>query len=143
MNAVGLRSLVALAFAAVLASCSRPVEPLHSDIDVARRTWLASNATSYSFEVAISSSWFPQGGTYRVRVEDREVVSASHVAGGTVANFSLTVDDIWDGLLAARAQGQLNSVLFDTAGVPVESDYGVWEVDGGVHYSVRAFVKSR
>jgi hypothetical protein len=54
-----------------------------------------------------------------------------------------TIDEIWNRILDARERGQLNSAQFDRQGVPVESDMGPWPVDGGVHYSVRAFTKMR
>jgi hypothetical protein len=59
-----------------------------------------------------------------------------------VANFTLTVDTIWEMLLAARASGELNSAVFNQRGVPVEADMGPWPVDGGVRYSVRNFTES-
>jgi hypothetical protein len=119
-------------------------EPLHTDVDVARTAWLSEGATSYSFELAISSSWFPQGAWVRVRVDGGRVVAA--VAPDGVAQPVVsqpTIDDIWDRILDARARGELNSAQFDRRGVPIESDMGPWPVDGGVHYSVRGFTRAR
>ena len=134
--------LVGVSLAALLASCSSATEPRHSDVDLARQAWLASQATNYSFEVAIATSWTPKSGYFRVRVADKKVVAASDANGKPVETFSLTIDAVWDQLLAARAKGELNSALFNSHGVPVETDMGPWPVDGGVHYSVRRFAKT-
>jgi hypothetical protein len=134
---------VGLLVAALVASCSTATEPLHDDVDLARQAWLASQATSYSFEVATATSWTPKSGYYRVRVADKKVVAASDASGKPIENFSLTIDEVWDRLLAARVKGELNSALFGRHGVPVETDIGPWSVDGGAHYSVRRFVRTR
>jgi hypothetical protein len=102
--------------------------------------WLTSEITDYSFEVAIATSWVPKSGYYSVNVVDKKVDIAIDASGKPVEDFTLTVDGIWDGLLAARAIGQLNSARFNSRGVPIETDWGPWPVDGGVHYSVRRFV---
>ena len=128
--------------ASILASCVSPTGPRHTDVDRARQTWLASNAASYTFEVALASSWMPRTGYYRVRVADRAVAAAIDPSGKTIEGFTLTIDEIWDRLLAARVRGELNSALFDSRGVPVEADTGPWPVDGGVHYSVRRFART-
>jgi len=135
--------IAATAVAATLLSCSGATEPRHADVDLARSVWLANHPQAYSFEVATASSWFPKSGYFRVQVSNGQVVAASDSAGHAIANFTLTVDLIWDQLLAARARGELNSALFNQRGVPVESDMGPWPVDGGVHYSVRIFAGSR
>jgi hypothetical protein len=122
--------------------CSAPTEPFHSDIGLARRTWLASHPDAYSFEVAFASSWFPKSGYTRVQVEDGEVVAATDSAGTPLDNVTITVDSLWDRLLAARERGELNSASFDREGVPVKFDYGPWELDGGVGYWVRNFMRS-
>ena len=117
-------------------------EPLHDDVDRAREAWLSEGATSYSFELATASSWFPKGGYVLVQVNDGRVVAAvAPVGEPSPAGVPPTVDEIWNRILDAR--GQLNSAQFDRRGVPVESDMGPWPVDGGVHYSVRAFTKAR
>jgi hypothetical protein len=128
--------------AATQLGCSDPTAP-HSDVDRARRVWLASNVTDYTFEVATATSWFPKSGYYHVSVAGRLVESATDPQGRPLATFTLTVDEIWDRLLAARESGELNSVLFNRQGVPIETDFGPWEVDGGVRYSVRNFVRAR
>jgi hypothetical protein len=136
----------ALACAALLAgglSCSGPTEPFHSDIDLARRAWLESHPDAYSFEVAFASSWFPRSGYSRVQVQDGEVVAATDSAGTPLDDFTTTVDSLWNRLLAAREVGELNSARFDWEGVPVEFDYGPWELDGGIRYWVRNFMRNR
>lgn len=129
--------------AATLLGCSKPTEPRHADVDLARSVWLADHPRAYTFEVATASSWFPKSGYFLVQVSDGQVLAASDSTGKAVTNFTLTVDGIWDRLLAARARGELNSALFNQRGVPVESDMGPWPVDGGVHYSVRNFAAHR
>lgn len=52
-------------------------------------------------------------------------------------------DSLDDAGVTARAEGELNSALFNDRGVPVEFDYGEWASDGGVHYSLRNFEPSR
>jgi hypothetical protein len=138
-----LRTAGIVAAAMAILSCSSPTEPRITDVDLARSAWLANRPPSYSFELAWHSSWFGSTGFLRVQVVNGQVVAASDATGKPVANYSITVDSIWDDILAARARGDLNSVEFDQRGVPVESDMGPWAVDGGVHYSVRNFVESR
>jgi hypothetical protein len=136
------RSLVVAVLGSALAGCSTPTEPTHSDVGRARIAWLATQATSYTFEVAIETSWVPKSGYYRVEVRDKVVIAAREENGNPAPGFSLTIDEIWDRLLDARERGELNSALFGRHGVPVEADMGPWPVDGGVRYSVRRFVKT-
>ncbi|HEU4720549.1 MAG TPA: DUF6174 domain-containing protein [Gemmatimonadaceae bacterium] len=127
-----------------LIGCSAvPTQPEHSDIDRARRDWLAADIRSYSFELSTASSWFPASGYVRVRVSNRQVVSATKVDGSPFTGYALTIDEIWARILEARQKGQVNSVSFTSQGVPVETDLGPWPVDGGVHYSVRAFAPAQ
>jgi hypothetical protein len=138
------RPTVALLLAVSLASCSDSVTDFErGDVDAARKAWLAGNVTDYTFEVAIQSSWVPLSPFIQVDVADRTVVSAREIEGEVLDNFVLTIDSIWNQSLAARAQGQLNSAVFNNRGVPIEIDFGPWEVDGGVHYSVRRFASVR
>ncbi len=145
MRRLGRRTFAGMLASALLIGCSAATtEPLHSDVDVARQAWLAEGATSYSFEVATASSWFPKGGYVRVQVNGGRVVSTVAPVGQPApVGPPPTLDEIWDRILDARDRGQLNSAQFDGRGVPVESDMGPWPVDGGVHYSVRGFTKSR
>jgi len=85
----------------------------------------------------------PRSGYYTIRVVDRKVVEAYRPNGEPAPDLALTVDEIWDEILAARASGELNSVLFDRRGVPIEADMGDWALDSGHRYSVRNFVPSR
>jgi hypothetical protein len=136
------RTYVCLLVSALLAGCSAAAtEPLHTDVDRARAAWVAQGATTYSFELATASSWFPKGGGYvAVEVRGGRVVSTvAPVGEPSPAGTPPTIDEIWDRILAARERGELNSAQFDATGVPVESDMGSWPVDGGVRYSVRAF----
>ena len=128
---------------AALLSCSDATGPRRANVDLARALWLGSHPSAYTFEVAFESSWFPKSDYYRVEVLDGEVVTARDATGLVVPNFTLTVESIWDQLLAARAKGELNSATFDGRGIPVECDMGPWPVDGGVHYWVRNFAKTR
>lgn len=54
-----------LACAALLAgglSCSGPTEPVHSDIDLARRAWLESHPDAYSERGELNSASFDRHG---------------------------------------------------------------------------------
>lgn len=135
-------TVIAIVSTAILGCSGTTTEPRHGDVDLARSVWLTSHPQAYSFEVAKASSWFPSAGYYRVQVSNGRVIAATDPTGKAVANFTLTVDTIWDLLLAARARGELNSAVFNQRGIPVESDMGPWPVDGGVHYSVRNFTES-
>lgn len=140
------RSFLILAVVACAASCSSSTEPLHADVDAARNAWIAADARSYVFEVAMSVAMrasTPQSGFFRVEVADRVVVATNDPSGNPVSLSTLSIDALWDRILAARERGELNSALFSVRGVPVESDMGKWELDGGVHYSVRNFVRTR
>ena len=142
MRRLARRTFAGLVASALLIGCSAATttEPLHSDVDRARAAWLAEGATSYSFELATESSWFPKGGYVAVEVRGgRVVASVAPVGQPSPSGLPPTIDEIWDRILEARTRGELNSAQFDTRGVPVESDMGPWPVDGGVHYSVRAF----
>ena len=145
MRRIGRRTFAGILASVWLVGCAdATTEPLHSDVDVARAAWLSEGATNYSFELATASSWFAKGGYVRVEVSDRRVVSAVAPLGTPQPLLSPpTLDEIWDRILDARERGQLNSAQFDRHGVPIESDMGPWPVDGGVHYSVRGFTKSR
>ena len=128
-----------IAVASGLLGCSGPTAPGHTDVDLARATWLAQRPSAYTFEVATTTSWVPKSGYYQVEVLNGDVVAARDPAGTPVATFALTVERIWDAILVARQKGELNSAFFDQRGVPLETDMGPWPVDGGVHYSVRRF----
>lgn len=136
------RLFVAIVLSLVLWGCAFATEP-HSDVDVAREAWLELRPMDYTFEVSISAFYTPHPGYYQVRVADRQVVEARDPSGAPLDGFTLSIDELWDRLLAARANGELNSVLFNGLGVPIETDMGPWELDGGVHYSVRRFVRGR
>jgi Family of unknown function (DUF6174) len=145
MRPLARRTFVKLLASVWLVGCGgTTTEPLHSDVDLARRAWLAEGATSYSFRVATTGSWFPGEGYVRVQVDGGRVVAAVAPDGVSAPVAPPpTIDEIWDRLLEARDRGQLNSAEFDRHGVPVETDMGPWPVDGGVHYSVREFTKVR
>ena len=147
MRQLGRRRFATLLASAWLIGCAdapTAPEPLHRDVDLARSTWLAVGATSYSFEISTATSWFPPKGYVRVQVDGGRVVAAVAADGVSQPDFPPpTLDDIWDFILAARQRGELNSAEFDSRGVPVETDLGPWPVDGGVHYSVRRFTRVR
>lgn len=109
-----------------------------TDVDVARNAWVSNHPGSYVFDVAISGSMVMTL-NYRVTVAAGHVVAATNPNGAQVDGFDTTIDSIWDRVLANRANHQLNAAEFDARGVPIEVDYGPWQVDGGVHYSVRNF----
>lgn len=124
----------------VQSACVQPTEP-HGNIAVARRAWLALNARSYTFEVSLQAS-MPGTGYYRIRVVDRRAVEAYRPGGEPEPDLNLTIDDIWDEVLA-HAGRDLNYARFDRRGVPIEVDIGEWAADGGYRFDVRNFVLSR
>jgi hypothetical protein len=134
--------VMSLALLAAVPGCES-TRPFISDVNLARQVWVRSRPTAYRFEVASASSWFPKSGYTRVEVEDGVVVEATDPEGNPTENFTLTVDSLWGLLLAARERGELNSARFDRNGVPVKFDYGPWELDGGVGFWVRNFVRRR
>ena len=125
-----------------LAGCSSPTE-LHGDIAAARMDWMRMNARDYVFEVSIITSWTPRSGFYRVRVVNRQVTEAFEPDGSPAQGFTLTLDRIWDEILASQMNDEINSVSFDTRGVPIHTDLGPWASDGGRGYSVRRFARQR
>jgi hypothetical protein len=143
MRQLGRRMLASMLASAWLIGCGS-TEPLQSDVDLARRTWLSGGATTYSFEIATTSSWFPKSGYVRVQVAGGRVVAAIAPDGTSQPVTSQpTLDELWDRILAARDRGELNSADFDRNGVPIETDTGPWPVDGGMHYSVRGYTRVR
>jgi hypothetical protein len=140
MNRRLFQTAAIAAIAVAMLGCEENTSPiLHKNVDQARDTWLQTRPAAYVFEVQTSSSWSPPGGFARVHVSNGHVVSATDASGKPVTNFQLTIDTIWNSILTARAKGELNDAQFDSRGVPIETDYGPWAVDGGVHYSVRRF----
>jgi hypothetical protein len=131
-----------IAMAVTVLSCSSATEPLGADVDFARTLWLGRHPRAYSFEVQITA-FYSTPGYFRVQVSDGQVVDARDPSGQPVADFTVTVDGIWDALLAARAKNELNSATFGRRGVPAEVDVGPWPLDGGTHYSVRNFAASQ
>ena len=129
--------------ACALLGCSGSTEPRSTNVDLARAVWLANHPQQYSFEVATTSSWFPKSGYTRIQVVDGQAVAATDTAGNPILNVTVTIDSIWDQVIAARARGELNSAVFSPQGVPIDADMGPWEVDGGYRYSVRHFVRIR
>lgn len=125
------------------ASACDSTRPFISDVDLARQAWLRSRPAAYTFEVASAYSWFPRSDFVRVEVEDGIVVEATDPSGDPVEAFTLTLDSLWGRVLTARQRGELNSARFDRNGVPIEIDYGPWELDGGVAFWVRNFVRRR
>ena len=128
----------------VTAACADPAAPAqHTNVDWARRVWLESRPSEYTFEIEFTSSWWAPSGYYGVHVADGVVIAATASGGRPVEDFSVTVDTVWKRLLDGRARGELNSAYFNAEGVPVEVDSGPWPVDGGWHISVRKFTRLR
>ena len=131
-----------------LAACSSGTGPdTHADLDAARIRWVTGRPSDYTFEYATATAALPgRDGWYRVEVRGGSVASARHLDTGTSvpANVALTVDRIWDRILAARARGEpVTSLRFDGNGVPLSAMVGTFANDGGVHYSVRRFTVGR
>lgn len=133
--------LTALLFAS---GCSSATEPLLRDVDVARTRWLADRPAEYMIEVAIATSWTPKSAYHRAAVVGARLTSVVDENGAPVSTtWAISIDSLWQRVLTERANGTLNSAVFSRAGVPLETDWGPWPVDGGVHYSVRNYVRLR
>src|SRR5688500_6319716 len=134
-----LRRTFLLALGALaLSGCANGLGPdTHSDIDRARIDWLRQRPASYSFELTARFS-MTGSRTYDITVRDGVVVESINHAG-TREFLDLSIDRIWDTLLKARQDEEINSVKFDDRGVPLETDIGEWALDGGFSYAVRNF----
>ena len=129
---------------ALIAACSSSAEPSLEDFDVARAHWLANMPVDYTFEFAVATSWTPKSEFVRVNVVGGEVSAVTKLDGTPLPGWNApSIEAIWQELIKARSDGELNSAMFNQRGVPVESDYGPWPVDGGIHYSVRHFAEKR
>jgi hypothetical protein len=120
--------------------CSDAAGPtaLTTDVDVARASWTANQPQFYRYELLMTGAWFT--GHYLVYVANDEVVDAVTLSGTTSAQLDVpTLDEIWDLILSARTSGDINSVEFNEGGIPVRTDLGPWELDGGVYFSVSRF----
>lgn len=136
-------SLVAvIALSAVVSSCTSATEPVGARVDFERTLWLGRHPQAYAFDVAVTAFLSRQGYVH-VQVSDGRVVDARDAAGQQIADYTLTIDGIWDAILAARASNSLNSATFGPWGVPAEVDVGELANDSGAHYSVRNFVTSK
>jgi hypothetical protein len=135
-----IRSLLAiLALAGPALGCLWPTDPLHSDIDRAYAAWTRHRAPNYRFDVQITSFAGHSEGWHRVTVYDGQPVEVIDPSGQPLAEWHSTIDSIWEHVLSAQAQGEVNKAVFDNRGVPVELDVGSWVVDSGVRYAVRAY----
>lgn len=134
--------VASIALAATVSSCSSATEPLGTHVDFERALWLGRHPRAYSFEVTVTA-FLSRPGFVRVQVSDGQVVDARDSSGQPIADYALTVDGIWDALLAARTRNELNSAEFGPWGVPTEVDVGELANDSGAHYSVRNFAVIR
>ena len=124
--------------------CGSGTEPVLHDIDLARTRWLANRPAEYVFEVAIASSWTPKTSYHRATVVVTDVTSVVDEKGAAVSStWAISIDSLWQRILTERANGSLNSAVFSQVGVPLETDWGPWPVDGGVHYSIRNYARLR
>ena len=127
-----------------VSGCSSATQPLLNDVDVARARWLAQRPAEYTVEVAIATSWTPKSAYHRATVVGATVTSVVDENGDAVTStWAISIDSLWQRVLTEQANGNLNSAVFSHAGVPLEADWGPWPVDGGVHYSVRNYVRFR
>ncbi|HEX7979618.1 MAG TPA: DUF6174 domain-containing protein [Gemmatimonadaceae bacterium] len=133
--------LASITMTVALLSCSSATEP-GTDVDFARALWLGRHPRAYTFEVAVTA-FLSRPGFVRVQVSEGRVIDARDSSGQPIADYALTVDDLWDDLLLARARNELNSAKFSLWGVPTEVDVGELANDSGRHYSVRNFAVSR
>ena len=137
------RRLFVLGLAAVaLQACGDIFGPsTHGDISRAHSDWLANRPASYSFQVTVTSSMLPPR-TVSVMVQNGIVTEEiDHGSGARRTSGFLTIDSIWQEILEAVEDGSLHSAKFNDEGVPVSSNMGPWEVDGGRAFEVRGFAR--
>ena len=128
-------------FVAVLglsSACQSTSEPRTTDVALAYSRWSAFHPASYSFDISVRA-FVSSDGFSHVTVENGEVIDARQPSGEPIPSFTLTIDALWNEILAARQNGNLNSAVFTVAGVPLDVDIGDWALDSGVHYSIRNF----
>jgi hypothetical protein len=137
MHTLLLHTFAVVTFLGVSLRCSDPIEP-DDDIAEARATWLATRPDNYYFEINVTS-FVSSPGYYQVWVLGDVVESARDPDGQPDDNFDVTIDDVWDQLLAALDDGELRVARFDRHGVPVEVSFGDFSLDSGVTYRIRNF----
>ncbi len=142
------RTAAATSFA-LIAACSSATAladdaEFDRDFDAARRRWLAARPTNYTFDFHAQSAWFPPGDYTRIEVRDGRIVAARNATTGDPqpTDHLQTIDELWAVLVAARERGEtLSQLRFNRLGVPLDAMVGTFADDGGVHYSVRRFVR--
>ena len=117
-------------------------EPRTTDVNLAYSRWSASHPASYSFDVSIDA-FASSNGFIHVTVANGQVVQARQPYGAPDPTFTLTIDTLWNEILAARQNGSLHSAEFSLSGVPLDVDMGDWALDSGVHYTIRNFSVTR
>jgi hypothetical protein len=126
--------------------------PFTTNVEMARRAWLRSRPTDYSFEFATATEWGkvspfngdPGDDFYSVTVAGGQVTGFSSSRGRIVSPSGPTLEDEWQRILAASADGSLKTALFSREGIPLEwlIDSDEW-ADDAVRVWVRNFERKR
>jgi hypothetical protein len=105
-----------------VASCGDALGPVITDVDLARARWLASQPSSYVFEVSRQDGWTARSGYTRITVVDQKIVDARDVKGSGEFFFDThdTIEENWSRILSTRDGGTLAIATFTSSGVPVE-----------------------
>jgi hypothetical protein len=112
------------------------------DLDAAHVRWVTVRPFAYTFEFVVLNAMVPSTGYVRVAVSDGRVVSVKRVESGEPlpVTTGLTLDQLWDRLIAARAAGEsLSELQFSQEGIPIQATVGTFANDGGLLYRVRGY----
>jgi hypothetical protein len=140
--------LLALALTLAAAACGnhdgvlvdpQPIDGVAGSLSEQRQVWERQGVDDY--RVAFSRVCFcVQPGTVQVTVRDGQIVDVRQVESGErlprerFAEY-LTVDALFDAIVAAQARNEYTAVKFHpTLGYPVEADVGTLANDAGVRY---------
>lgn len=145
-----LRSVVArVSVLLLIMGCGGDITgPFTTNVAVARRAWLASRPTNYSFQFAVATEWgtvSPYNGDpgddfYTVIVAGDQIVGFSNSRGDRILSpVGPTLEDEWQRILAASEDGSLKTALFSREGIPLE-----WFIDrdGWADDAVRTWVRN-
>lgn len=121
-----IREITFAASLALLGSCAATdgTSPGFT-VQMARAAWLSAGTSSYTFEVSTYGDWWDQTPYYRVTVENGVTTSVRDEWGAELPSAQAsTIEQLWQRILRASAEGTLQRADFTPNGVPVE-----WYID--------------